>query len=328
MPANTKTFPSHNTELCFAKEGTHHADDCEASAMNLRQIEVFRATMLTGSVTEAARFLRVSQPGISRMLAHLELRLGLQLFERRKGKLLPTPEAQALYSEVQQVYGGVKRIQDCAEALKIGERLALRVVASPSMMLEVVPAAVTRLVQEFPAARIYIETLTVPEMARQMVAQEADVAISTVKLDHSLLEAKSIGKWTLVCAFPQGHGFAKQKSVNLKDVVAQPMVAFAPETTQGRFVADWCEQHKATMVSPIQVRSGLNACALVACGAGVAIVDDLTARAYRSDRLSFRPVPKAPTTDILAVMHKQFAPSMLSKTFVKLVAQSLAELRR
>lgn len=296
--------------------------------MNLRQIEVFRATMLTGSVTEAARFLHVSQPGISRMLAHLELQLGLQLFERRKGRLLPTPEAQALYGEVQQVYGGVKRIQDCAEALKLGERLALRVVASPSMMLEAVPAAVTRLVQEFPAARVYIETLTAPEMVRQMVAQEADVAISTVKLDHSLLRAQAIGQWTLVCAFPRGHGFERQKSLSLKEVVAQPMVAFAPETTQGRFVADWCAQHKAAMVSPIQVRSGLNACALVACGAGVAIVDDLTARAYRSDRLSFRPVPKAPSTDILAVTHQQAAPSVLCKTFVERVRQSLEALRR
>ncbi|MEO6018139.1 MAG: LysR family transcriptional regulator, partial [Polaromonas sp.] len=41
--------------------------------MNLRQIEVFRAVMLAGSVTGAAQLLHVSQPGISRMLAHVEL---------------------------------------------------------------------------------------------------------------------------------------------------------------------------------------------------------------------------------------------------------------
>ena len=56
--------------------------------MNLRQIEVFRAVMLAGSVTDAARSLHVSQPGISRMLSHIELQLGLRLFERRKGRLL------------------------------------------------------------------------------------------------------------------------------------------------------------------------------------------------------------------------------------------------
>jgi DNA-binding transcriptional LysR family regulator len=59
--------------------------------MNLRQIEVFRAMMLAGSVTDAARLLHVSQPGISRMLGHIELQLGLTLFERGRGKLRPAP---------------------------------------------------------------------------------------------------------------------------------------------------------------------------------------------------------------------------------------------
>ena len=68
--------------------------------MNLRQIEVFRATMLTGSTADAARLLHVSQPGISRMIGHIELQLGLRLFERGKGRIKPTPEAHALYAEV------------------------------------------------------------------------------------------------------------------------------------------------------------------------------------------------------------------------------------
>jgi len=297
------------------------------SALNLRQIEVFRATMLAGSVSEAARLLHVSQPGVSRMLAHMELRLGLTLFERRKGRLLPTPEAQALFGEVQQVYGGVQRIQDCAEALKTGEHLALRVVASPSVMLELVPLAVTALTREYPAARLYLETLTVAEMTRQMVARQADVAISTVRLDEAALAQQRLGGWTLVCAFPRGHRFEAQKSVSLKDVVAEPLVAFAPETTQGRFVDGWCDQHDVRLAAPIQVRSGLNACALVACGAGVAVVDDLTARAYPSDRLGFRPVRGAPSAEILSVTQGQAATSALGRRFMALVGRQLATLK-
>ena len=48
----------------------------------LRQMEVFRAVMLTGSMNGAARLLSVSQPAVSRLIAHTELSLGLQLFER------------------------------------------------------------------------------------------------------------------------------------------------------------------------------------------------------------------------------------------------------
>ena len=49
--------------------------------LNLRQIEVFRAIMITGSISGAARLLSVSQPAISRLLAYTEDRLALRLFE-------------------------------------------------------------------------------------------------------------------------------------------------------------------------------------------------------------------------------------------------------
>lgn len=50
--------------------------------------------MLTGSVSAAARLINVTQPAVSRILAHAELQLGFPLFHRIKGKLVPTTEAQ------------------------------------------------------------------------------------------------------------------------------------------------------------------------------------------------------------------------------------------
>ncbi len=68
--------------------------------LNLRQIEVFRAIMITGSISGAARLLSVSQPAISRLLAYTEDRLALRLFERVRGRVQPTPEARRLFQEV------------------------------------------------------------------------------------------------------------------------------------------------------------------------------------------------------------------------------------
>ncbi|RYF75321.1 MAG: LysR family transcriptional regulator, partial [Comamonadaceae bacterium] len=147
--------------------------------MNLRQIEVFRAVMFTGSVTDAARLLHVSQPGISRMLSHIEIQLGMALFERARGKLRPTPEATLLYAEVDQVYQGVQRVQRRAQDLKEGTGLSLRVLASPSTALELVPRAISALTLRFPTVRIYMETQLVREMVGQLVRHEADMAVST-----------------------------------------------------------------------------------------------------------------------------------------------------
>ena len=57
--------------------------------LNFRQIEVFRAIMLTRTMSAAARMLRSSQPGLSRMIKHLEGRLGFLLFDRVHGRLVP-----------------------------------------------------------------------------------------------------------------------------------------------------------------------------------------------------------------------------------------------
>lgn len=296
--------------------------------MNLRQIEVFRAVMLAGSVTDAARLLHVSQPGISRMLSHIELQLGVSLFERGKGKLKPTPEAQALYAEVEQVYRGVKRIDDAARDLRHGGRLALRVLASPSTALEVVPRAVAELAAQFPSARIYMETLLAREMVSQLVDNDADLAISTLPIAHALLASQPVGRWSLACVFPAGHAFAAQRSVTLREVMKERLIAFSADTPQGRLVTEGEREHGAPPRSQIEVRTGQVACALVACGAGIAVVDDLTARAWRSDKLAFRPIRRRPSFDVFAVRNANAPASALAKAFVQKVAASFKALRQ
>ena len=58
--------------------------------MNLRELEIFRAIMLGGSITEAANMLNVSQPAVSIALRHAEDKLGVALFLREKGRIHPT----------------------------------------------------------------------------------------------------------------------------------------------------------------------------------------------------------------------------------------------
>jgi DNA-binding transcriptional LysR family regulator len=296
--------------------------------MNLRQIEVFRAVMVAGSVTDAARLLHVSQPGISRMLGHIELQLGVSLFHRKRGKLLPTPEAQSLHAEVEQVYRGVQRIDERARDLKTGAGLALRVLASPGTSLEVVPKAVAQLAEQFPSSRIYMETQLVREMVGQLVRHEADVAISTLPIEHTPLVSEAVGTWTLACVFGKGHAFERRRSVSLRDLKTERMIAFSPDTPQGRLIQAWWHDGEAKPSAQIEVRSGQVACALAACGAGIAVVDDLTARAWRSEKLSFRPINKGPTHQIFAVRNANAAPSRLEEEFVKRVKAALHMARR
>jgi DNA-binding transcriptional LysR family regulator len=285
--------------------------------MNLRQIEVFRATMLTGSTADAARLLHVSQPGISRMIGHIELQLGVQLFERGKGRLKPTPEAHALYVEVEQVYRGVQRVDARALALKSGGGLAVRVLASPSTLLEIVPGAVASLSADYPDSRIYVESQLVRDMVRLLSTGEADVGISNLAIDHAPLVTQVVGTWSLSCVFQKGHRFEKETSVPIAEIVKERLIAFSPDTPQGRLVADAYPSAIDPGKPGIEVRSGQVACALAAAGAGVAVVDSLTARAWPHAQLSFRPVRKAPSSKVYVVRNPNHPSSALEQALVE-----------
>lgn len=292
--------------------------------MNIRQIEVFRAVMQSGSITGAANLLHVSQPGISRMLAHIELQLGLTLFERGRGKLRPTPEAQALHAEVEQVYQGVQRIDERARELKEGSGLKLRVLCSPSTGLEVVPSAICALNHLYPDSRIYLETQLAREMVAQLVRHEADIAISTLEIEHALLTSERLGNWRMVCVYPAGHAFDAYRTIPTRELLAEKLIGFAPDTPQGKLLAEWSETHATSIQPRIEVRSGQAACALVASGAGISVVDELTARAWQGHRIGYRPLSRAPTFSAYAVRHVHFPLPALAQAFVERVKSEFA----
>jgi DNA-binding transcriptional LysR family regulator len=296
--------------------------------MNLRQIEVFRAIMATGSVTGAAQLLHVSQPGISRLVRYVEAKLGVPLFERKRGKILPTPEARALYAEVEKAYRGVKRIQDYAAGLKSGLDAVLRVATSPSLGLELVPRAISRLSSMFPAARLTVEVLPVTQMVDLLLAEQLDVCVSTLEIDHPSLELTPIGEWRLLCALPRGHPLESKARLAVGDVLRYRLVSYSREAPQARFVDEWCAKRKLDRKVAVEVRSGYMACAMVAAGAGIAIVDELSARAYGSERLVTRPVSGSPVLTIYTVVNRNRPASEIARKFCGLAAEVYRDLRR
>ena len=77
--------------------------------INLRQVECFYAVMRTGSVTQAARLLNVTQPAVSIAIKQLESRLKLKLFERSAGRLHATAEAKDLMPDLAEIFVRLRR---------------------------------------------------------------------------------------------------------------------------------------------------------------------------------------------------------------------------
>ncbi len=125
-------------------------------AVNLRHIEIFHAVMTTGNLTEAARMLHTSQPTVSRELARFEKVLGLQLFERTRGRLQPTVQGLRLFEEVQRSRYGSDRIVSAAESLREFRRGELSIACLPVFSQSFLPLLLPPFLARYPEVSLQI----------------------------------------------------------------------------------------------------------------------------------------------------------------------------
>jgi DNA-binding transcriptional LysR family regulator len=292
---------------------------------NLRQIEVFRAIMVTGSISGASRLLAVSQPAISRLLAHTEDRLGIKLFERTKGRVQPTPEARRLFDEVDEVHQGVLRINRLAEELREHSTGAMHIVASPSISQALVPRAIGRFRARHAAARIEFEILSLHDLVTKVVATHVDFGISVLPVDEPNIVCEPIasGRLTVVC--PRGHPLASLDEIGPDDLAPYPLISYGPQTPYGMNVERALSHGRRAIHVKTIVRYTSVACALVQEGAGIAIVDEFVVRGGTWPDIVARPLLPATPVRIHLLTQRYRPLSRLTQNFISILREVVAE---
>lgn len=243
----------------------------------LRQMEVFRAVMLTGSIKAAAQLLFASQPAVSRIIAHTEQTLGLTLFNRVKGKLVPTPEGDALFREVDEFYQQAVKVDEFARSLAQGPSGTLKIAASPSLSRGLMARAITQFVQRYPNIRVNFRTTLLNSMPQEVLSNKVDLAVSVHPIDHQNLRVEPFTRGRMVCVVPLGHKLAQLAAVPLVELARYPVISHDPGIPFGQLVAAACEKAGVELTTRINIHQSDMACSLARAGAGVAIVDEFTA---------------------------------------------------
>jgi DNA-binding transcriptional LysR family regulator len=292
--------------------------------MNLRQIEVFRATMLTGSISGAAKLLHVSAPAVSRLISTTEQRLGLTFFKRIKGRLYPTPEARRLFMEVDAVYQGVERVNEVAEDLVANRVGHLRIACSPSLGQLMLPHAVKRFYQRSPDVRIVVHTQLPNILLQTVLTQQVDLGLAFIQETHPNLTIQPLCENRLVAALPKGHRLASRKAVHLEDFREEPCIGYGGDTQIGRLTRKLFLDQGITLRAKVEVQQVHVACAFVHDGLGVAIVDELSAMNPVWPNLVTRPLEPSASAPI-SIIHGAFAPpSRLAQEFMATLTEMYA----
>jgi DNA-binding transcriptional LysR family regulator len=252
--------------------------------MRLRHVEVFHAIKRSGSISRAAELLSISQPAVSQALKHAEVQLGFKLFRLERGRLQPTPEAEMLAGAVEKVFQDLDAVQQVALNLRRGTTGRMRIGCLPALGLNLVPLAVVSYRKRYPATTIEIGTRHSAELYRALLMHEFDLGVGFESADRESapagLNVVTLGMCELVYidrADSRGADRSR-RAIRLKDIELDRFMGVSTEPSSTALAAAFAQQD-VPFAPVVQIQTSYVAKALVAVGAGCAIVDEFTARA-------------------------------------------------
>ncbi|HYD99980.1 MAG TPA: LysR substrate-binding domain-containing protein [Alphaproteobacteria bacterium] len=300
--------------------------------MRLRHIEVLHATMLTGTVSAAAKLLNVSQPAVTKVLHHAEDQLGIKFFQRIKGRLYPTPEGLALYHEARKIYSELEDMKRLARNLRDGRSGHLRIAASPALTIDMIPLAIGRFLQHHPDVTLEVETHHYKDLVNAVLVQEVDLGFAFDAAPHPGLEIEALAEGDFVGILPVALAADRRGPLPLDAFNAQRFIGLRSEDPLGATLRARAQMAGVALSPQIEVKTNRIALCLVGNGAGAAIVDQYTAAAGSPDAVSVFALEDPIRFRIHAIRAQHRPPSVIAqhftREFVAVEAETAAAVRQ
>ena len=294
--------------------------------MRLRQIEVFHAVYTNGSITSAAVALNVSQPSVSKVLAHAEQQLGYRLFDRVKGKLIPTPEAHQLFGHVRDVYEDVDRLRHVAVNLRDASGGRIRVASTPAFGLEILPTAIASFRQEHPGAIFEVETLHLDEIQDALLESRIDIALVFDPAKRPGIRRDKLATARFfVLAHEKAH-FQGRKTLTVDDLGGLPFIGLNSRGPLGKALSEYLKSANVELDIVAWTETYHVARTLVAAGTGITIADEITARSSIGGDLMMLPLEPALTFDIYLMRLARASLSLGTQRFATHLGDIVADM--
>lgn len=293
--------------------------------MNFRQVEAFRAVMSHGSVTQAAEAMFISQPAVSRLVADFEASLGVRLFERDRGRLRPTAEAHLLFQESNAAFSGLARLSEAAMSLRELRRGRVRMVSETVYAEGFLPRVAAAYHELHPDVHIELDTGPSARIADWIAETWYDFGLVVLPVAQVDVQTRVLRRQQALCALPPDHRLAGRRAVRIEDLVGERLIAPVANTS---FRIFFDRAFLAAGIQPdirLEARTQHGICALVAAGAGVALVDPCVAEDWSGGTAAFVRCEPGLHWDIAVVTPKARLPSLICQDFIDFLAAQASD---
>jgi len=293
--------------------------------MNLHQFRFVQEAARRGlNLTEAAKALHTSQPGVSKAIIELEEELGVEIFARH-GKRLKriTEPGQYVLSSIEIIMREVGNLKRIGEQFSAQDSGTLSIATTHTQARYVLPVPVAKLREAYPKVNVSLHQGAPDQVARMLIDEVAEIGIATESLaNYTELVTLPCYEWQHVIVFPANHPLAKKERLTLEDIAPEPIITYHPSFT-GRTKID--QAFAARKLVPRIALEAIDSDVIktyVRLGLGIGIVAEMAVRDDVNSDLVARPAGILFGTNIARVAFKR---SAYLRNFVYKFAELLSD---
>jgi LysR family transcriptional regulator, cys regulon transcriptional activator len=293
--------------------------------MNLHQFRfVQEAARRNLNLTEAAKALHTSQPGVSKAIIELEEELGVEIFARhgKRLKRITEPGTHVLKS-IELIMREVGNLKKIGEQFSLQDSGTLSIATTHTQARYVLPQPIAKLRDAFPKVNVSLHQGTPDQVAKMLIDEVAEVGIATESLaDYAELVTLPCYEWQHMLVMPADHKLAKVSQITLADLALEPIITYHPSFT-GRTKID--AAFAAKKLSPRIALEAIDSDVIktyVRTGLGVGIVAEMAVKDDPVNDLVIKPAGQLFGKNIARVAFKR---SAYLRNFVYTFAELLSD---
>jgi len=290
------------------------------SRVNFRQIDAFRAVMMTGTTTAAANLLHTTQPSISRLLAQLRDATGVKLFDIHKSRLRPTREGRQLFEIVQAHFLGLERIEQSVAVMRKSGSGSLRVGCTPALGLSVVPHAVKAFNRRYPGVHINLQTVGGHALREGLLHGVYDLVLTMAPLNHPQLDDVTLHRSSAVCVMHPGHPLAQRSAIHVRDLQDQTLLMLNADDEIYLPLVDAIKRMRIEPTATIETTYSATICRMAAEDVGIGIVNPYVAASFARDLCVLPLAPRCPI-EVCMAFGGQSAVSTTTEQFAAILRE-------
>lgn len=295
--------------------------------MELHQLRYFLAVIETGSFSNAARLVRITQPSLSQGIAKLESELNHSLFDRLPGRVMLTQAGEDLRVHASRILAEVRDAgRHVAErGTAVSGRLVVG--AIPTLGPYVLPAMMKTFTGEHPQVSIEVVELPTEELVQSLERGEIDVALASTGKGGKAIHFEMVGREEMVLILPADHPLARKGPVRWSELQHENFLMLRDMHCFASQVKRFCALERSQLKVTVRACQLETLVTMTAAGLGVSVAPELMVRAGLPAGLAWREfAAPPPTRELTVIVNAERYQTRAVQEFVALTRRALAEL--